>query len=305
MRGTVRSPVIRRFVGGLLVVMAIGGVLLALHRASEDARSVVWPKPGAVAVCAMCLVVTLLTGSWAWAVLFEGPQRNASVARGFLVAQLGKYVPGGAVQIAGQIGMARRAGVDAVDAAVALPIHAATTVGSAGGAASIVFAFVAESSPILLRFAMVVAGATAISVVVVPRLFEIALDAAGRRWSSVPTSSALPDRGSIRRSALFGAVGAVAYGAAFVALLGPTTDGVAVGAGFFVSFTVGFSLLPVPAGIGIRELVVVLLLESYQPVAALVAAGVVLRIVQLVVELVVAGVLGALVRPGPAATSPD
>lgn len=282
----------------MIVVASAGGVALAVRAAAEDMGRVAWPTSTAIGLAALFLTLTVTVNSFAWSVILDAPQRRLAVVGGFLIAQMGKYVPGGVVQIAGQIGMARRGGADGVRAAVALVVHAGTTVGSAGGAAAVVFAVVADATPTWIRLLLGVGGTVVAVLVLVARSFGPVLDVAVGRWRVVPPDSVLPEQRSILLSAVLGGAGALAYGAAFVALVGPTSNRVAVGAGFFVAFTVGFALLPVPSGLGVRELVALVLLEPYAPVTALVACGVALRVVQLAVELVLAFVSLIVARPG-------
>ncbi len=279
-----------------LVVVAVAGIAFALRAAASDAGEVPWPAGWGVLVSACCIAATLLLSAAAWATLLGGRGREALLIRGFLVAQLGKYVPGGVLQVAGQYDLARRAGVDAGLVAVALPVHALSATASAGGAGAIVLSLVDDRQDWRLRVLLGTAGLVGVGLATSRRLLAWILDQARRRWSRVPGSVSLPSQRAILRAAALGMLGSACYGFAYALLVGADESNAVVAAGFVVAFTVGFLALPVPSGLGIREAVLVVLLEPFAPVAALLAAAVGLRVVQLAVELVLAGASSLVVR---------
>ncbi|MGA1075293.1 MAG: hypothetical protein ACO307_09195, partial [Ilumatobacteraceae bacterium] len=80
-----------------------------------------------------------------------------------------------------------------------------------------------------------------------------------------------------------------------------------LGAAYVVAVTLGFLVEPMPAGVGVREAALVVLLEPYASPATVLAASIGLRIVQLVVEMAVSAIAGIAVRVGgdlPPPTSP-
>lgn len=279
-----------------LTLVALVGIALALRSAASDVDEVPWPAKRDVAIAALCVAVALIMASLAWVWLLDRHERRVSLASGFLVSQLGKYVPGGVVQIAGQYDAARRAGVEARSVAVALPVHAMTATVGAGAVASVVWAVVGDTGAWWARALFGVAGLVGFVTATSRQLLVKLMELARRRWIRVPEATAIPSQRAILRSAGAGTLGSVFFGVSYVVMVRPEGDAVAVAAGFVVAFTIGFLALPVPSGLGIREAALVGLLSGYASAANLLAAAIGLRVVQLGVELVLAGGSAAIAR---------
>jgi uncharacterized membrane protein YbhN (UPF0104 family) len=81
----------------------------------------------------------------------------------------------------------------------------------------------------------------------------------------------------------------VLSGAALALILDPTAGSILrIVPAFAASWAAGFALVPIPAGLGVREAVLVALLPSYGA-AAIVAASLLHRLATLTAELVLMG----------------
>jgi hypothetical protein len=292
------SPTTAKVLRGIVVLVAVAGVVLALVKASRDAGELTWPTWAAIVLSAVFVSVTLVLGAWSWAAILGAHAPPLPLVRGFMVAQLGKYVPGGVVQLAGQFDLTRREGVRGHIVALAVPVHALCATVGPGSAACVALALVDDHLRLPVRVILVVAGAAGLAASTSRILMARALEAAHRHWSRIPSVVALPTQGSIGRACALGAGAMACYGAAYVTLLDVDTGrAMLIGAlGFLVAFTVGFLALPFPSGLGIREAVLVALLNPIAPVAEILASSVALRIVQLAMELLLAAAASGFVR---------
>jgi uncharacterized membrane protein YbhN (UPF0104 family) len=275
----------------IAVALAMGvGVVLALARAAGDARGVRWPGASACAAAGALVATTLACGAIAWVALVRSTAQTPTVAlaRAFIVGQLGKYVPGGVVQMAAQYEASRRAGVARGRIAVALPVHALVTTVAPGGLAAVVLAVTDPHLGASVRWALAIGG-VAIAVVVGRRTWVAALlRALRRRMSRLPSATHVPDQRAMTLATLIGVVAASCFGTAYALLLvrAGQASTVMVASAFVVAFTAGFLALPVPSGLGVREAILVGLLRPVAPTADVLAAAIAIRIVQLVVEIV-------------------
>ena len=156
----------RRWARVAIALVMSAGVVVALVRAAGDARGVRWPSPLAGAAAGALLATTLACGAIAWVTLVRSTAHTpvVALARAFIVGQLGKYVPGGVVQLAAQYGASRRAGVVRGRVAVALPVHALVTTVAPGGVAAVVLAGSDSHLVVSLRWVLAIGG-VAITVV--------------------------------------------------------------------------------------------------------------------------------------------
>ena len=265
----------------------------------EEVRAL---EPGAwvPSVPVLVLATAVLVGgyflsAWLWGrVVFDlgGPRLPPWVSvRVFMVANLGRYVPGKIWQIAGLAALARRRGVPAPTAAAAavvgqaVSIAAATLVGMVG--------FV--SSPAEMRawsLAIAAAAAALVVAIVAPPCFRGAV----RLWLRV-TSTPLPEHVSglhgARWLALY-VLNWMVYAFSFWLLVlsfGLEAPLVPVASAFAAAYVLGYVMIFAPAGIGVREGFLVALLSPELGVAAAGAIAIIARLWTTVVELVPAAAL--------------
>jgi uncharacterized membrane protein YbhN (UPF0104 family) len=270
--------------------VAVAGLVFmgaALVGAARNPDLAVLPSPAASVTALIVIVTGLWGGARAWAQLLDRPLRP-DLARGFFMAQFGKYVPGGIWQAVGQISDATaRAQVNGGTATAAFVAQALVTV-SAGLTVAAGIALV-PTAPLWARTAAPIAAGASILMLSKPAWFTSLAARIGPLHRRLAVVS-LPDGGQLLRSWAWTLPSIAAAGVVFVIALEATAAGVVPAAlpVFAVAWTIGFLALPFPAGLGVREGVLVLLLPAQDPVA-IVAAGAILRLAYIIGEAVAVG----------------
>lgn len=216
-----------------------------------------------------------------------GPRLGAADSiRLFMIANLGRYVPGKVWQIAGLAVLARRKGVPAVTATGAavlgqgIALMAATAVGLGallGGSAT------------MHRWGLIGAGLLVVGVALatVPSVF----DRAAGLWFRLARQEPPPGLRSVHALQWFllyflnWLLYALAFGV-LVASFGQGGNLLAMGSAFAAAYVVGYVAIFAPAGAGVRELTLVGLLAPSMGAASAGALAVIARIWTTVVELV-------------------
>lgn len=270
------------------VVFGLAGVAflaVAFSEAWDRAEVDVLPSAGRLAVAGLLVVGGLACAVRGWAALFQVPA--GVLAPGFYTAQLGKYIPGGVWQAAGQVGYASRSGVAMKAATVAFPLHALTQV-AAGGLFGVVYAVTGSGG---LRW-LGLLGIGLIALLHRGWMVRV-LGLAGRLFKRDIDADVIPEGRALVRSSLW-SVGTLAAGGSAFALIVPTSDisFVATAAAWAVAWTAGFLVLIVPAGVGPREAVLAATVVGSGGVAPVIAASVVHRLVIMVGEVVMIGASG-------------
>lgn len=248
----------------------------------QEARSEVvpaaWRLGGGVALAG----VGLACGARGWSTLLG--VRRRPITAGFLVAQLGKYIPGGVWQIAGQVGFARKEGVSLGRASAAFPVHALSHV-AAGG---------------LLALGYVALGSGPrrwvglLGLLTLPLLHRAWMLAAARVVARVSgrefRDDIVPPQRAVLEATGWSLATLLATGTAF-ALVAPGIDAPAraVVPAWGAAWTVGFLMLVFPAGLGIREAALVAALGPFGSTAGVVSASVIHRIVTMAAEVAMVG----------------
>lgn len=266
-----------RAVVGLLGLV---GLAVAAYTTVDDVRDQALPSARALGLSLLLLVVAMVFVAQAWIALFPSHVDRAALARGLYTSQLTKYLPaGGFVQAASQVALSSQDGV--ASAAIRLPVFSLCTLAAAATVGS-GLAFDAD----LPEWARVLAGLGLASVAVLDRRLLRRILQAARRWTDrVPEASTLPSQGAVVRCYLAMVVNMLAYSLAFTVLLGDLTNvrPWVVLAAFPAAWGLGYLVLPVPSGLGVREAVLVAALPGV-PAGSLLAASVANRLSALVVE---------------------
>jgi glycosyltransferase 2 family protein len=264
-------------------IAAIGFLAIAFVATVEEVEGSLVPPLWALLLAAAAQAVALWATQRSWAALLpEVPVGR--LAQGFYVSHLGKYIPGAVWQPLGQVGYAVRDGVEGPRAASGYLLHAIASVAAMGIVGS--FVLVLGESP--GRLVVAVATCGLISPVFLHRgLAAAALAPLGRWIPAVRTGRAFPSQTEILRA--FGwavaasAASGLGFGSILVGVAGPEVAWLAV-PGYALSWLAGFVAIPVPAGIGVREAVMVAVFGGFVPVATVVAASVYQRLVSMIVE---------------------
>jgi uncharacterized membrane protein YbhN (UPF0104 family) len=219
---------------------------------------------------ALCLAATVLSFLiWRGTLAVLGSPRPATrVARMFFVAQLGKYLPGSVWPIVAQMRMGREIGLprQRVGLAFLLTLGLSVLWGLVVGLLAVRALLSAEGPAVGLTVLVLV---PLVLVLLVPRVLN-ALLARALRLLRRPGLDAPLARRDVVRGSLWTLVFWLVYGShVWVLCLGLGADPweslpVAIG-GFAVAFSLGPLLVVLPAGAGVREAVLVVLLRTVMP----------------------------------------
>jgi glycosyltransferase 2 family protein len=277
-----------RLLQTVLLVAGLAAIIVVTVHTAHDASQQVLPSATALSVAGGLAVVAIVSSARAWAVLFSDLLTTRSshlVLRGtFYVAQLAKYLPvGGAVQAAGQLGLAPVAGVPVRRAAVAFPV---TVIGAVAASATIGSGLVFSGAlPTWVRLLVLLGLLTPL--LLHRSLMAAAIDAARHVVRRLPKADELPSQRSIIYFYLWALVtigSLCGIQAVLVHSLEPSANPGIVFCAFAIAWVVGFLAIPIPAGVGVREAVLVALLPGVGA-APLLAASLAGRLLSIAAEL--------------------
>lgn len=242
----------------------------------------------------------LLGGAKSWSVLLPIDNRR-SAFRAYLIAQPAKYLPiGGLLQGVSQVGLSSATTEPRSAHGLSWLAHALVQVGVAGTLGVLLIAQGADVGRFVVAACSVLVGvgvslATHGSVV-----GRIVVRTGGRvrsRWFDWVRGQ-WPSPSRLRTAWMWSLLPFLLSGSALAMLvpgMSVTAIPVLVGA-FGIAWVVGFVALPFPSGAGVRELVLVLLLD-WVPPGAVVAASLMHRVSTFLAEAVLLGVTLLLARP--------
>jgi uncharacterized membrane protein YbhN (UPF0104 family) len=296
----------------VILLAGLAGIAFAVSRTVDTAQDHVLPSAPAWAAAAVLALAAIVASARAWVALFsdliDEPASRAALRGTFYLAQLTKYLPvGGFAQAASQLGLAPTVGVPLKRAAVAFPVSAVcavvacATLGSGLALDSSlpgwirVLAACGLATPILLRRA----------------LMARVLDLARRVIHRIPGSDQLPTQRDILVFYGWALVTIGSLCAGYAILLGSLHTGANPGSvfcAFALSWAIGFIAIPIPAGVGVREAVLLGLLPGVGT-AQLLAASLALRLLTIGTELLATfgnkvAMRRYVVRPAPEVEAP-
>jgi phosphatidylglycerophosphate synthase len=259
------------------------GMGIASMRATGD--STVVPSWHVVAAATVLLAASLAAAAAAWAALLPGAPSRRGLVRGFVAAQLGKYIPGGIWLAAGQVGLACDAGVPLGRALGAFAACAVAIAVAGAFAAGLLATVVAATSA--ATTAVLVASVAGLGVVLLlDRRWMTWSAARAARWRRFPDRGiVVPPQRAILGSFAWLVVTLLSMALAYALLLGSVGGGDALVRTMFafsVAWLVGFLAPGVPSGIGAREAVLVALLPD--DAGLVLAASVAHRVLQMATE---------------------
>ncbi|HKA84491.1 MAG TPA: lysylphosphatidylglycerol synthase domain-containing protein [Acidimicrobiales bacterium] len=278
----------RRLVQTVILVVGLVGIAFAVSRTVDSAQDEILPSAPAWVAGAVLAQVAIVASARAWVALFSDlldDRASRAAMRGtFYLAQLTKYLPvGGVAQAASQLGLAPTVGVPIKRAAVAFPVSAVGAV-AACGTLSIGLALDAS----LPAWARVLALCGLLTPVFLRRpLMARVLDLARRVVHRIPGSDQLPTQRDIVVFYGWALITIGSLSGAYAVLLGSLHTGANLGtvfSAFAFSWAIGFLAIPIPAGVGVREAVLVALLPGVGT-APLLAVSLALRLLTIGTEL--------------------
>ena len=289
MAGTAVTSRALRTLRVVLTVAALVALTVALVRAIEDAEEVALPGPWRLAASAVLLAIGMAAATSAWATLLPRVGFRA-VLPGFGLAQLAKYVPGSVWQGVGQVADAHRLGIPAGTATAAYLVQMVLQA-LAAGAVSVA----ALTAPGLPWWLAVPAALGPLGLLLINRGWLDALVGVLARLTRRvdPARIGLPSQGGLLAAAGRSLLTILTIGTSFAVLL-PSELGargfVGTAGVFMLAWLIGFLVVPLPSGLGVREAVLVVGLGELHPVADILAAAIVARLVLVVVEGLYVGV---------------
>ena len=266
-------------------LLGLAGLAIAVATTMDDVQGRALPGPGALAASLVLSAAALICAGAGWATLFPPEADRRALVSALYTSQLTKYLPaGGFVQVASQVTLAGQTS-GMVAAAVRLPVYSMCTV-CAGATLGSLLA-VNGSLPVWSR---VLAGLGLLSPVLLDRrLLGWILDQARRVVHRVPSADELPAQRQIVRCFAYSLGTLTAYAAAFTCLIGDLADvrPLVAGAALCVAWVVGYLVIPVPSGIGVREAILVAALPGLGA-GPLLAASLAHRLLTVIAETVLA-----------------
>ena len=246
------------------VGLLAGGV--ALWQELADSRALRYPSVGVVALSSLLYTLGLVTYGRSWARLVGPVSQARSIQLRFIVSQPSKYVPGGFAQPIGQVAITAGVTGDASASALAFPSHVLINLASAGILASVLV--VDGSQPAILR--LLVLGGPLISLLLSRSVREWVLAVVDRLISGAREKLRVPEGNrpwvALRLALAAHFFMASAFGVLAVAELGIPFH-LATG-GYALAWMAGYAAIPFPAGVGVREAVLIALFSSTGPVGA-------------------------------------
>jgi glycosyltransferase 2 family protein len=293
----------RSLVSGLLAVAMVGAFAWALAGQWSDIAAALTDQPPAALVGSL---VVALAGVYLSFLLWRGtlaalgsPLPVRPAARLFFVTQLGKYLPGAVWPILAQMRMGREHGVPRQRMALAflLTLGLATVVGVLLGVAALPALLRAEGRVVLLGLLVV----PVLVLLLVPRVIN-GLLATGLRLLRRPGLDAPLLGRDVARGVESALLFWLVYGShVWLLAVGLGADPlesfpVALG-GFAIAFSLGPLLVVLPAGAGVREAVLVVLLSGVLSTPEATAVALTSRGILMLVDGLLA--LGAVAVPRP------
>lgn len=272
----------------LVYLLGLLGLALAVRSMASDLDGAVIPAWTRLVLPLAGITLAGVFSARAWSVLLAPLVHGATARCALYVSQLAKYIPGGSVaQAAGQVVLSADSPEARGRVAVAYPVFVVGSV-IAGLLLAFPLAFMA-SVPIWLRVGVAL-GPLAVAALH-PRVLGSLLGLVGRLGSRVPTAVSLPPTPRVIASVILAGANLASYGAAFALLVRSFDESFSfpvVALAFVAAWVVGFLVVPLPAGVGVREAVLLAVLPSLST-GAILAASLLHRLLALVAEVMLAG----------------
>jgi uncharacterized membrane protein YbhN (UPF0104 family) len=278
------------------VLAVVAGFFVATLAARwNDVISLKWRlEPGlfAVATALLALSYGLVACLWGLALHRAAGTRVAAGARIWFLSNLARYVPGNIWSYVGAVELARREGVARRTTLAVMALTQVLSVGVAVAAGlPVLLAERARLGRPALLGALVVAAVAALAAVFRRQLLGLAR----RRMPGFDPADLTPSAGTVALLAAGYAVYWAVTGLAFAALVASLyplapADVPLVMAAYAAAYAAGFLALLTPAGLGVREGVLVVALAPVLPAGPALVVALLSRVWMMLVELAGAGV---------------
>lgn len=284
-----------------MVAVVVAGVLYVAGRWGEVSDAVAAMDPALLVAAFLAVVVALVLSMLSWIVVWPAFGVRLPVFRGarvFFVSQLGKYLPGSVWPIAAQAQMAGDVGLAKSSSIVLSLIAMLVSIATGLGVGAVLLPFI--DVHLLQDYWWLPIVGVAFLVCLTPPVMRFGVRLALRvlRRPDAPFHYGWRVAGSSAGlqvgNWLFGGV------QLWLVLVGlgvdPARSFVPAVAGFALAFALGVLLIPFPAGLGVREFVITVVLASVTTSAVAVTAAILSRLLYAVADFGIAGVAAAVGR---------
>ena len=289
------GPAVSRAALGLLLLAGLSLAVLSLADQWGEVRAgAAELSPGPVAASALAVLLSLCASLLSWRSTVQSLGTTLPVARAariYFVGQLGKYVPGSVWPVVAQMELGSAYGLSraVIGTSSLLALAVAVPVALVLGLLAVPTLLSADASAYLLLFLVLPVAVLVLSPPVLNPLLARALRVVRR-----PALPQRLDARAVLRIASFAALAQLLLGvhawllARDLGAEGLSVLPLAVGA-FALASVAGLLALPVPAGAGVREAVLVVALSPVLPVGQSLLLALVSRAILTVGDLTVAG----------------
>jgi uncharacterized membrane protein YbhN (UPF0104 family) len=296
------APRRSRWLTVAVLALVAGFFLATLAAGWNDVISLKWRlEPGLFVLATVVLALSYGLVAWLWGLALHraAGTRVATGARIWFLANLARYVPGNVWSYVGAVELARREGVARRTTLSVMALTQLLSVGVAllAGLPVLLAERARLGRPALLGAVVVAAGAG------LAALFRgQLLDLARRRFPGFDPADLTPSAATVvllvAGYAAYWAVTGLAF-AALVASLYPlaASDVPLVVAAYAAAYAAGFLALLTPAGLGVREGVLVIALAPVLPAGPALVVALLSRVWMMLVELAGAAVAHLAARP--------
>jgi uncharacterized membrane protein YbhN (UPF0104 family) len=296
-----KAPGRSRWLTAVVLAVVAGFFVATLAARWNDVISLKWRlEPGLLVLATVLLALSygLVAGLWGVALRRAAGTPVAAGARIWFLSNLARYVPGNVWSYVGAVELARREGVARRTTLAVMALTQVLSVGVALAAGlPVLLAERARLGRPALLGAVVVAAGAALAALFRRQLLGLAR----RRLPGFDPADLTPSAATVALLvvgyAAYWAVTGVAF-ATLVASLYPlaAADVPLVVAAYAAAYAVGFLALLTPAGLGVREGVLVIALAPVLPAGPALVVALVSRLWMMLVELAGAGVAQLIAR---------
>lgn len=297
----VRRRLTHARIKGALLALGLAGMAIAVVSLRHDLHGHALPSATTMLLALATSIACLVFAARAWITLLEADRTDRrAVSNALYLSQLSKYVPGGGIfQATGQITLSAAAHRPAKRVAIAFVVSAASA--AAAGLVIAGFLVTLTGAPGWIRW-LVPLGFLAPVLLTRPVLtFGMRI---GRRITRhVPDIDHLPPTRAIASAFGWGVLNVGCFGLSYAIILhsmAPDTPILGAVSAFALAWVIGFLILPVPSGLGIREAVLYTTLPGV-PAAAVLASSLAHRLTTFAAEVGLTAISGVRQRVRQAA----
>ncbi len=288
-----------------LLVLGLGGMTVAVIGLRNDIKGQTLPSVATMAVALATGIASLIFAARAWISLLGAEKRDRrAVSNALWVSQLSKYLPGGGLfQATGQITLSAAAHRSAKRVAIAFIVSAASQ--AAAGfviGAGLVFL---SGAPGWARW-MAPLGLLTPLVLTRPVL-TLGMRIGRRITRHVPDVDHLPPPRWIATAFGWGVLNIGCFGISYGVILhalDPGTPILGATSAFAVAWVIGFLVLPIPSGLGIREAILYATLPGV-PAGAVLASSLAHRLTTFIAEVILTAFSQVRRKHHPTPIEPD